>query len=58
MNWPRAIAKRPEGTTAKRFQEIVFSRKKIELGRRGWLDQVRLGIVEYESKLYLSRYGE
>ena len=22
------------------------------LGRRGWLDQVRLGIVEYESKLY------
>lgn len=28
------------------------------LGRRGWLDQVRLGIVEYESKLYLSRYGQ
>jgi hypothetical protein len=28
------------------------------LGRSGWLDQVRLGIVEYESKLYLSRYGE
>ena len=28
------------------------------LGRRGWLDQVRLGIVEYESKLYLNRYGE
>ena len=28
------------------------------LGRRGCLDQVRLGIVEYESKLYLSRYGE
>lgn len=28
------------------------------LGRRGWLDQVGLGIVEYESKLYLSRYGE
>jgi len=28
------------------------------LGRRGWLDQVRLGLVEYESKLYLSRYGE
>ncbi len=26
------------------------------LGRRGWLDQLRLGIVEYESKLYLSRY--
>ncbi|MDX6405621.1 MAG: hypothetical protein QOH70_3076 [Blastocatellia bacterium] len=26
------------------------------LGRRGWLDQVNLGLVEYESKLYLSRY--
>ncbi|HKV39234.1 MAG TPA: hypothetical protein VJX67_08475 [Blastocatellia bacterium] len=28
------------------------------LGRRGWLDQVRAGIVEYESKLYISRYDE
>ena len=28
------------------------------LGRRGWLEQVRLGIVEYESKLHLSRYSE
>jgi hypothetical protein len=28
------------------------------LGRRGWLDQVRLGIVEYEGKLYLSCYDE
>jgi len=28
------------------------------LGRRGWLDQLRLGLVEYESKLYLSRYDE
>lgn len=28
------------------------------LGRRGWLDQVRIGIVDYESKLYLSRYNE
>ncbi len=28
-----------------------------ELGRRGWLDQVRLGIVEYEGKLYLSSYN-
>jgi hypothetical protein len=26
------------------------------LGRRGWLDQVRLGILEYEGKMYLSRY--
>jgi hypothetical protein len=28
------------------------------LGRRGWLDQVRLGVVEYEGKMYLSRYDE
>jgi hypothetical protein len=34
----------------------AFSRN--VLGRRGWLDQVRLGLVEYESKLYLSRYDE
>ena len=31
--------------------------KRNVLGRRGWLDQVRLGIVEYESRLYLGRYG-
>ena len=30
--------------------------KRNVLGRRGWLDQVRLGLIEYESKLYLSRY--
>lgn len=28
------------------------------LGRRGWLDQVRLAVVEYEGKLYLSKYDE
>lgn len=28
------------------------------LGRRGWLDQVRLGIIDYENKLFLSRYNE
>lgn len=28
------------------------------LGRRGWLDQVRLAIVQYDSKLYLSKYGD
>jgi len=27
------------------------------LGRRGWLDQFQLGLVEYESTLYLNRYG-
>lgn len=28
------------------------------LGRRGWLDGVRLALVDYESKLYLSRYSD
>ena len=28
------------------------------LGRRGWIDHVRLGLIEYESKLYLSRHSE
>lgn len=26
------------------------------LGRYGWLDRVQIGIVDYEGKLYLSRY--
>lgn len=28
------------------------------LGRRGWLDQVRVGIIEHDSKLYVSRYDD
>ncbi|HVF26665.1 MAG TPA: aspartyl protease family protein [Pyrinomonadaceae bacterium] len=28
------------------------------LGRRGWLNTVQLGIVDYEGKLYVSRYDE
>ncbi len=28
------------------------------LGRRGWLDLVRLGIVEHEGKLYVDKYGD
>ena len=32
--------------------------KKNVLGRRGWLDRVRIGIVDYESTLYLSPYNE
>ena len=31
----------------------AFSRN--VLGRRGWLDQVQLGLIEYESTLYLNR---
>lgn len=28
------------------------------LGRRGWLDQLRLGLVDYDRTLYLSRYDD
>ena len=28
------------------------------LGRHGWLDKVRLGIVDYDGKLYISAYDE
>ena len=28
------------------------------LGRRGWLDRVRLGVIDYEHTLYLSPYSE
>lgn len=28
------------------------------LGRRGFLEQVALGLVDYEGRLFLSRYGE
>ncbi len=28
------------------------------LGRRGWLDRVRLGLVDHDAKLYLSRYDD
>jgi hypothetical protein len=28
------------------------------LGRRGWLDHVRLGLVDHDAKLYMSGYEE
>ena len=28
------------------------------LDRRGWIDHLRLGLIEYESKLYLNRSDE
>jgi hypothetical protein len=28
------------------------------LGRRGWLDRIRLGLIEHDCLLYLSRYEE
>ena len=45
------------------FDTVVFFAADLEinrnvLGRFGWLDRVVLGLVDYEGKLYLSRYGE
>lgn len=34
----------------------AFSRN--VLGRRGWLDQVRIGIIDYDGALYISRYDD
>ncbi|MDQ3256682.1 MAG: retropepsin-like domain-containing protein [Acidobacteriota bacterium] len=28
------------------------------LGRRGWLDQVRIALIDYDGKLYLSHYND
>lgn len=28
------------------------------LGRHGWLDQVRVGVIDYEGLLFLSRYSD
>ena len=28
------------------------------LGRRGWLELIKIGLVDYEGKLYLSRYTD
>ena len=32
--------------------------KRNVLGRRGWLDHVRLALVDYKGELYLSRYDD
>ena len=45
------------------FDTIVFFAsdadiKRNVLGRFGWLDRVVLGLVDYEGKLYLSKYNE
>ena len=28
------------------------------LGRQGWLDRIRFGLVDYDGKLYLSDYND
>jgi hypothetical protein len=37
---------------------VEASFKRNVLGRGGWLDHVRLGLVDYQGELYLSRYAE
>ncbi len=39
------------------FAEAPGMNRKV-LGRHGWLDRVQLGLVDYEGKLYVSRYGD
>jgi hypothetical protein len=45
-----------------RFDSMVFFAEppgfsRNVLGRRGWLDRVRLAVVEHDSRLYLSPYS-
>jgi hypothetical protein len=28
------------------------------LGRRGWLEQVRIGLIDYDGALYVSQYND
>ncbi len=37
-------------------KEELFTRN--VLGRQGWLDRVKLGLIDYEGKLLLSAYGK
>ena len=39
------------------FAESDVVRRNL-LGRQGWLQLIRLGIVDYNSELYLSLYDE
>lgn len=43
-------------TTVYFAEDAGFNRS--VLGREGWLDHLRLGLVEYEGKLYLSDYND
>lgn len=44
------------------FSTIYFAKEESftrnVLGRQGWLDRVKLGLIDYEGKLLLSEYGE
>jgi len=39
------------------FAESEYFTRSV-LGRSGWLDRVKLGLIDYEGKLLLSAYGE
>ena len=39
------------------FAEDENIRRNV-LGRRGWLELIKIGIIDYEGKLYLSRYSD
>ena len=43
-------------TTVYFAEEASFNRN--VLGQQGWLDRLRLGLVDYEGKLYLSDYND
>ena len=43
-------------TTVSFAEEISFNRNVV--GQQGWLDRLRLGLVDYEGKLYLSDYND
>ncbi len=50
-------------TLGQSFEVMIYFAKEATfrrnvLGRRGWLDQVRLGIIDYDGKLYLSKYND
>lgn len=46
-----------ESFTKVYFAESENFRKNI-LGRNGWLDRVKLGLIDYEGKLFLSEYNK
>jgi len=50
-------------TLGLQLQTVVYFAERDEvkrnlLGRQGWLQLIRLGIVDYDSELYLSMYDE
>ena len=44
------------------YSKVYFAKEESftrnVLGRQGWLDRVKLGLIDYEGKLLLSEYGE